>query len=101
MSINQVQTDQKQNIHRRAQWIAKYIAKQKKLLGLANLEVFIDYNDDMIIHSVSDNTRYKNLNHFVLLTKMFEKNWIGITEQDLRILVANIMVKHSENGKET
>ena len=79
----------------------KIHCKAKKLLSLPNLETFLDYNDDMIIHSVSENTRYKNLNHFVLLTKMFEKNWVGITEQDLRILVAKIMVKHSENGKET
>lgn len=71
MIVKQVITNQKENIHRRAHWIAKYIAKQKKLLGIANLEVFIDYNEDMIIHSVSDNTRYKNLNHFVLLTKMY------------------------------
>ena len=54
----------------------------------------------MIIHSVSENTRYKNLNHSGLLTKMLQKDWIDVTE-DLRVLVANIMIKHSENGKET
>ena len=101
MSAKQVITNQKENIHRRAHWLEKYIAKQKKLLGLANLEIFIDYNEDMIIHSISDNTRYKNLNHFVLLEKMLQNNWVSVTEQDLRVLVANIMTKHGENGKET
>jgi len=101
VSAKQIITNQKENIHRRAHWLEKYIQKQKKLLGLANLEIFIDYNEDMIIHSISDNTRYKNLNHFVLLEKMLHNNWVSVTEQDLRVLVANIMTKHSENGKET
>lgn len=54
----------------------------------------------MIVHSVSENTRYKNLNHFGLLTKMLQKDWMDVTE-DLRALVADIMIKHGENGKET
>jgi len=102
MSTRQVNsTDQKENIHRRAQWITKYIEKQRKLLSPQNLETFLDYNDDMIIHSISENTRYKNLNHFGLLTKIIQKNWMDINEKDLRLLITNIMIKHGENGKET
>jgi len=93
--------DQKENIHRRAQWITKYIEKQRKQLSPQNLKTFSDYNDDMIIHSVSENTRYKNLSHFGLLTKMTQKNWVDVTENDLRSLVTKIMIKHGENGKET
>jgi len=94
-------TDQKENIHRRAQWITKYIEKQRTQLSPQNLKTFLDYNDDMIIHSVSENTRYKNLNHFGLLTKMIQKNWVDVNEKDLRSLVTKIMIKHGENGKET
>jgi len=102
VSAKQVITNQKENIHRRAHWIEKYIKKQKKeFYSIPNLETFLDYNDDMIIHSLSENTRYKNLNHFVLLTNMFPKNWVDVTEQDLRVLVGKIMIKHGENGKET
>jgi len=94
-------TSQKENIHRRAQWITKYIEKQRKQLSPQNLKTFLDYNDDMIIHSVSENTRYKNLNHFGLLTKMLQQDWIDVTERELRTLVSNIMINHGENGKET
>jgi len=55
----------------------------------------------MIVHSISDNTRYKNLDHFGLLTKILQKDWVDVTEEDLRALVANIMTKHGENGKES
>jgi len=93
--------DQKENIHRRSQWITRYIEKQRKQLSPQNLKTFSDYNDDMIIHSVSENTRYKNLSHFGLLTKMIQKNWVDVNEKDLRSLVTKIMIKHGENGKET
>ena len=101
MSRQVANTDQKENIHRRAQWITKYIAKQKEKQSPENLKAFLAYNDDMIIHSVSENTRYKNLNHFGLLTKILQKDWIDAREEDLRSLVADIMIKHGENGKET
>ncbi len=55
----------------------------------------------MIICSMADNTRYKNLCHFDLLTDMLQKDWVDITEADIRALVAKIMIKHGENGKET
>jgi integrase/recombinase XerD len=92
---------QKENIHRRSQWITTYINKQKQKLSAKNLELFLDYNDDMIIHSLSENTRYKNLNHFGILTKILENNWIDVTEKDIRLLVSKIMLNHGENGKET
>jgi len=49
-------TDQKENIHRRAQWITKYIEKQKDQLSEKNCKTFLDYNDDTIINSISENT---------------------------------------------
>jgi len=81
------ETDQKQNIHRRTQWLSRYIEKQRKQLSPENLKIFLDYNHDMIIHSLSENTRYKNLNHFRLLTKMVQKNWGDVTEKDLSHLL--------------
>ncbi|KFM18182.1 Site-specific recombinase XerD DNA replication protein [Marine Group I thaumarchaeote SCGC AAA799-P11] len=95
------ETNQKENIHRRTQWISRYIEKQHKQLSSKNLETFLAYNNDMIVGSVSENTRYKNLSHFGLLTKMLQKDWVDVTESDLRELVAKIMIKHGENGKET
>ncbi len=94
-------TDQKENIHRRSQWITRYIERQKEKLSAQNLETFLAYNNDMIVNSLSDNTRYKNLNHFGLLTEELQKDWVNVTEEDLRKLIANIMIKHGENGKES
>ena len=92
---------QKENIHKRAQWVDRFLQKQETKLSPENLQVLYDYNDDMIIHSMADNTRYKNLTHFSLLTKILQKNWVDVTENDLRVLVSQIMIKHGENGKET
>jgi len=93
--------NQKESIYNRTQRIAHYTEKQRKHLSAKNLETFLKYNDDMIVCGISDNTRYKNLDHFGLLTKMLKKDWIDTTEDDLRTLVANIMTKHGENGKES
>lgn len=92
---------QKENIHRRAQWIDRFLQKQETKLSSKNLQLLYNYNDDMIIASMADNTRYKNLTHYGLLTKMLQKDWADVTEKDLRELVSQIMIKHSENGKET
>ncbi len=37
------ETDQKQNIHRRAHWLSRYLEKQKKQLSTENLKIFLDY----------------------------------------------------------
>ena len=92
---------QKENIHRRAQWIQRFLDKQEGILSTKNLQLLYNYNDDMIIHSLSENTRYKNLTHFGKLTKIIQKDWADITEKDIRSLVSGLMVKHGDNGKET
>ena len=92
---------QKENIHRRAQWIQRFLDKQEGILSTKNLQLLFDYNDDMIIHSLSENTRYKNLTHFGKLTQIIQKDWADITEKDIRSLVSGLMVKHGDNGKET
>jgi len=92
---------QKENIHRRAQWIERFLQKQEEKLSSKNLQLLYDYNDDMIINSMAENTRYKNLTHYGLLTKMLQKDWADVTEKDIRELVSHIMIKHGENGKET
>ena len=94
-------TNQKENIYRRTLWIKNYIEKQRKSLSPKNFETFLAYNDEMIINSQSDINRYKNLSHFGLFTKKLQKDWIDVTEEDLKSLVAHIMTKNGENGKET
>jgi len=75
--------------------------KRRDQFSAKNLELLYDYNDDMIIYSISENTRYKNLTVYGKLTKLVQKDWIDVTEKDLRNLVSKIMVMHGENGKET
>ena len=100
MSAKQI-SQENEGIYNRTQRLLQYTEKQRKCLSEKNLKTFLKYNDDMIIHSISDNTRYKNLDHFGLLTKMLQKDWVDVTEEDLRALVAKIMIKHGENGKES
>ena len=92
---------QKQNIHRRGQWIDRFMQKRRDQFSTKNLELLYDYNDDMIISSISENTRYKNLTVYGKLANLVRKDWIDVTEKDLRNLVSQIMVMHGENGKET
>lgn len=101
MSKQVSNVSQKENIHRRAKWIQRFLDKQEGILSTKNLQLLYDYNDDMIIHSIAENTRYKNLAHFGKLTEMLQKDWADITEKDIRNLISQLMVKHSENGKET
>ena len=102
MSISIIsKADQKQNIHRRPKWISTFIKNQNKVLSTQNFETFMAYNEDMIISSLADTTRHKNLTHFGLLTQMLQKDWKDTTEQELRSLVSQIMEKHGDNGKET
>ena len=75
--------------------------KRRDQFSAKNLELLYDYNDDMIISSISENTRYKNLTVYGKLTNLVRKDWIDVTEKDLRNLVSQIMVMHGENGKET
>lgn len=92
---------QKENIHRRAQWIDRFLQKRENKFSQKNLQLLYDYNDDMIIHSMADNTRYKNLAHYGKLTDMLQKDWVDATEKDIRNLVSKIMINHGENGKES
>ena len=100
MSTRQV-SNHKENIYNRTHRISIFIEKQRTCLSENNLKLFLKYNDDMIVHSNSESTRYKNLNHFVLLTNIFQKDWSMVNEDILRELVAKIMIKYGENGKES
>jgi len=95
------QSNQEEILYNRAQRIVLFIERQRKCLSVKNLETFLKYNDDLIVCGISENTRYKNLNHFRLLTKILQKDWVDVTEEDLRVVVAKIMTKHGENGKES
>ena len=95
------QSNPKEAIYNHEQKILQFIEKQRDCLSVKNLELFLKYNEDMVVHSISDSTRYKNLNHFRLLTNILQKDWADVTEEDLRTLVAKIMTKHGKNGKES
>lgn len=98
---NTKQFSQQENIHRRSQWIDRFFAKREHKFSKYNQELLYTLNDDMIINSMADTTRYKNLTQYGKLTNWLNKDWKDVTEADLRKLVAKIMEKHSENGKET
>lgn len=102
MASKQVyKSNQRETIYYHANRITIFIKKQSKLLSAKNLESFLKYNDEMIVHGLSEGTRYRNLNHFVLLVQILQKDWVDVTEENLRGLVAKIMTKYGENGKES
>jgi len=78
MSKQASKSFQKENIYNRIQRIAQYIERQGKHLSAKNLETFLKYNNDMVVCGISDSTRYKNLDHFGLLTKMMQKDWADV-----------------------
>jgi len=71
-----------QNIHRRDNYIQNCIVNQEKKLSKKNFETFMEYNDNMIIDSIANTTRYKNLCHFADLSKKLQKDWIDVTNQE-------------------
>jgi len=102
MSTRQIfQSNPKEAIYNHEQKISQFIEKQRDSLSEKNLDIFLKYNEDMVVHSLSDSTRFRCLNHFRLLTNVLQKDWVDVTESDLRTLVAKIMTKHGKNGKES
>lgn len=95
------QSNQNKTIYYHTNRTKIFIEKQQKLLSAKNLESFLKYNDEMIIHGISESTRYRNLNHFVLLAKILQKDLVNVTEDDLRKIVAKITIKYGENGKQS
>ena len=94
-------TNQKQSIYKRPKWIKTYLTNIKSKISENNYDLLNRYNDDMIISSMSDVTRHKNLSHFGLLTLMLDNDWKESVENDYRSIVSKIMIKHGNNGKET
>ena len=92
---------QVQNIHRREIFIPRCIEEQKKKLTSKNFETFISYNNNMIMDGLAHTTRYKNLCHFARLSDTLQNDWIDVTENDLKLLVASLMSELSPSGKET
>ena len=101
MSRTITKTNQKQSIYKRPQWIKTYLTNIKSKISENNYDLLNRYNDDMIISSMSDVTRHKNLSHFGLLTLMLDNDWKESVENDYRSIVSKIMIKHGNNGKET
>ena len=101
MSRQIFHSNPKEAIYNHEHKISQFIENQRTCLSEKNLEIFLKYNEDMIVHSISDGTRFKNLNHFRLLTNILQTDWVDVTESDLRTLVAKIMTKHGKNGQES
>ncbi len=91
----------KKDVHHREKWILTCLRSQKEKMSEKNYELFLQFNDNLIISSVSVNTRYKNLAHFGLLTEMIQKEWTEITKEDLQKIIMQIMLKHGDNGRDT
>jgi site-specific recombinase XerC len=90
-----------ENLYQREKWITKLLKSAKQALSAENYELLEEYNNEMVRLSHSKITRHKNLTHYVKLSQIYNGNWKGVTEKDIKKIVGTIMEKHSDNGQES
>ena len=78
-----------------------FLKNQNQILSEGNYKVLIDFNEDLIVSSIAQSTRFRHLNYFAKLSSFLDGNWHDVNEKKLRTLVTKLMVTHGDNGKET
>ena len=98
----QNQTDSTEHIHKNQKWIKKARLNAQKKLTPEMFKVYCDYSDELLLNSHSLAGRKKILVQFVYIVRIFKiKDLKTITAEEIKRIVIEIMVKHSNNGKET
>ena len=98
----QNQTDSTEHIHKNQQWIKKARLNAKKKLAPEMFKVYCDYSDELLLNSHSLGGRKKLLVQFVSIVNTYKiKDLKTITAEEIKQILVEIMVKHSNNGKET
>lgn len=98
----QNQTDSTEHIHKNQKWIKKARINAQKKLTPEMFKVYCDYSDELLLNSHSLAGRKKILVQFVYIVRNFKiKDLKTITAEEIKQIVIEIMVNHSDNGKET
>ena len=81
--------------------IARHLANCKETLSQSDFKLVEKYHEQMILTSLARATIAKNLEVIASLSDMIDQEWTTMTRENINTLVANVMIKHSDNGQET
>jgi len=81
--------------------IARHLANCEERLSQSDFKLVLKYHEQMILTSLAISTISKNLEVIASLSNMIDQEWTTMTRESINTLVANAMIKYSDNGQET
>ena len=81
--------------------IARHLRNCKERLSESDYKLVEKYHEQMIMTSLKVATISKCLEQVASLSDMIDQEWDTMTREDINTLVANVMIKYSDNGQET
>jgi integrase/recombinase XerD len=91
-----------ENVHRKDIWLAKQAISAKKKLCPKMFDMFERYNEEMVMSSLANSSRHKNLIQFIGIVNRFKIDDLAtITTQQVEKMVVEIMQRYSNSGQET
>ena len=91
-----------ENVHNHASWLVKQRKNAEKRLTSKQFDWFNRYDQDLIISSMGVTTRHSSLQMFIKIVSDYNLEDLDqVTKEQVKEIVAAVMLKHGENGKET
>ena len=91
-----------ENVHNHASWLVKQRENAEKRLTSKQFDWFNRYEQDLIISSMGVTARHSALTMFIkIVTDYNLEDLEQVTKDQVRTIVADVMLKHGDNGKET
>ena len=81
--------------------IRRHLANCKERLSQSDFKLVQKYHEQMILTSLKSATISKSLEEIASLSDMIDQEWNTMTKEDINTLVANVMIRYSNNGQET
>ena len=81
--------------------IRRHLANCELRLSKSDYKLVEKYHTQMILTSLKVATQSKSLEVIASLSDMIDQDWTTMTKEDINTLVANVMIKYSNNGQET
>jgi integrase/recombinase XerD len=81
--------------------IRRHLANCEERLSQSDFKLVLKYHEQMILTTRKVATISKNLEVIASLSNMIDQEWTTMTRESINTLVANAMIKYSDNGQET
>jgi len=81
--------------------IRRHLANCKERLSQSDYKLVEKYHTQMILTSLKVATQSKSLEVIASLSDMIDQKWKTMTRENINTLVANVMIRYSNNGQET